>query len=123
MARARGGDGRLAGTGAKRRGVVWDLEGNQPPRVLEGHTDLVRAVALTADGKRVVSGSFDRRLRVWDLEGDQPPRVLEGHTDKVTAVVLMTDGKRAVSGSADHCVRVWDLERGSCLTIFTWDAS
>jgi WD40 repeat protein len=31
----------------------------------------VMAVALTADGKRAVSGSDDKTLRVWDLEGNR----------------------------------------------------
>src|SRR6516164_4635245 len=80
-------------------------------RVLEGHKSWVWAVALTADGKRTVSGSEDRTLRVWDLEGNQLPRVLEGHTDWVNAVALAADGRRAVSGSRDGTLRVWDLER------------
>jgi WD40 repeat protein len=67
-------------------------------------------VALTADGKRAVSGSEDSTLRVWDLEGKQPPRVLEGHKYAVNAVALTADGKRAVSGSEDSTLRVWDLE-------------
>ena len=81
-------------------------------RVLEGHTDTVRAVALSADGRRAVSGSSDKTVRVWDLEGDQPPRVLEGHTGAVKAVALLADGKRAISGSDDKTIRVWDLEGG-----------
>jgi integrase len=32
--------------------------------VLEGHTDAVTAVALSADGRRAVSGSHERTLRV-----------------------------------------------------------
>jgi WD40 repeat protein len=79
-------------------------------RILEGHTSHVEAVALSADGKRAVSGSSDGTLRVWDLEGNQPPRVLESHTDGVTAVALSADGRRAVSASNDKTVRVWDLE-------------
>jgi len=85
--------------------------GNSAERVLEGHTDEVTAVALTADGKRAVSGSDDKTLWVWDLEGGQPPRVLEGHTAAIRAVALTADGKRAVSGSDDNTLRVWDLER------------
>jgi hypothetical protein len=47
--------------------------GGPERRVLEGHTGWVWAVALTADGKRAVSGSDDHTLRVWDLEGNQAP--------------------------------------------------
>jgi WD40 repeat protein len=36
-------------------------------RVLEGHSGVVRAVALTPDGLHAVSGSEDKTLRVWDL--------------------------------------------------------
>jgi WD40 repeat protein len=79
-------------------------------RILEGHTASVKAVALSADGKRAVSGSHDKTLRVWDLENNRPPRILEGHTGSVNAVALSADGKYAVSGSDDHTLRVWDLE-------------
>ncbi len=79
-------------------------------RILEGHTGWVRAVALSADGKRAVSGSWDDTVRVWDLEGNQPPRVLEGHRNAVEAVAISADGKRAISGSRDSTLRVWDLE-------------
>jgi len=89
---------------------VWDLEGNQSPRVLEGHTNQVTAVALSADGKRAVSGSWDMTLRVWDLEGSQPPRILKGHTWFVNAIAISGDGHRAVSGSHDKTLRVWDLD-------------
>ena len=62
-------DGKRAVSGSADQTLrIWDLEGNHPPRVLEGHKDWISAVALTADGKRAVSGSWDRRLRVWDLE-------------------------------------------------------
>jgi len=47
---------------------VWDLERNQSPRILEGHSAIVTAVALATDGQRAVSGSKDQTLRVWDLE-------------------------------------------------------
>ncbi len=80
-------------------------------RVLEGHSHIVKAVALSADGRTAVSGSYDRTVRVWDLATGQS-RVLEGHGDVVKAVALTADGRTAVSGSWDKTVRVWDLASG-----------
>ena len=96
-------DGKRAVSGSEDHTLrVWDLEGNQPPRVLEGHTAEVRAVALTPDGTRAVSGSDDHRVRVWDLESNQPLRVLVGHTAKVRAVALTANGKRGLRLRRPH---------------------
>jgi WD40 repeat protein len=46
---------------------VWDLEGNQAPRVLEDNSGRAWRVAMSADGQRAVSVSNDKTLRVWDL--------------------------------------------------------
>ena len=74
--------------------------GGPPIRILEGHTNSVRAVAVTPDGRSAVSGSEDRTLRVWDLESGQTLRTLEGHTSSVNAVAVAPDGRRAVSASS-----------------------
>ena len=33
-----------------------------------GHTDDVTSVAVSADEKRVVSGSADKHVKIWDVE-------------------------------------------------------
>ncbi len=37
-------------------------------KVLQGHTDSARAVAISTDGSKIVSGSFDNTVRVWSTE-------------------------------------------------------
>ena len=85
----------------------------EPPlwlRSLEGHTDWVRAVAVSPDGRFIVSGSDDRTVKVWEAESGRLLRSLEGHTDDVNAVAVSPDGRFIVSGSGDHTVKVWEAE-------------
>ncbi len=63
------------------------------------------AVAITPDGRRVVSGSWDKTLKVWDLETGRQERTLEGHQDSVVAVAITPDGRRVISGSDDLQLR------------------
>ena len=68
---------------------------------LEGHTNWVTSVSISADGRRVVSGSDDNTVRVWDaVSGECVLGPLEGHTGEVvTSVSFSADGRRVVSGS------------------------
>jgi WD40 repeat protein len=81
-------------------------------RMLEGHSNYVSGVAVTADGKRAVSASQDRTLKVWDLDSGRALRTLEGHSNYVSGVAVTPDGKRAVSASQDDTLKVWDLDNG-----------
>ncbi len=51
---------------------LWDLATGRALRTLEGHSDSLCAVAVTADGKRAVSASSDKTLRVWNLATSLP---------------------------------------------------
>ncbi|KAF9471633.1 WD40 repeat-like protein [Pholiota conissans] len=62
--------------------------------------------------KRIVSGSSDRMVRVWDALTGKKLMVLEGHSDYVRSVAFSSDNKQIVSGSLDGTVRVWDASTG-----------
>ncbi|MBW2638228.1 MAG: hypothetical protein JRC86_12065, partial [Deltaproteobacteria bacterium] len=82
---------------------------------MEGHNSSVRAVAVTPDGRRAVSGSNDDTIKVWDLENGQSIRTMEGHNDSVRAVAVTPDGRRAVLGLYNKTIKVWDLENGQSI--------
>ncbi|MCW3052176.1 MAG: WD-repeat protein [Chthonomonadales bacterium] len=87
--------------------------------ILKGHTDYVRSVALTLDGRKAVSASNDNTLRVWNMETGHCLATLSGHTGLVLSVALTSDGRKAISASSDYTLRVWNLETGQCLAILT----
>ena len=40
-------------------------------------------VAISPDGRRVVSGSLDKTLKVWDVATGECVATLQGHSDRV----------------------------------------
>ena len=80
-----------------------------------GHDGAVRALALTPDGRRAVSGSDDLTVRVWDLERGTQVHCLRGHTDWIRAVTVSNDGRWALSAGDDQTVHIWNIETGNLL--------
>ena len=47
--------------------IWWDVTSDQVGRTRTGHSDSVRSVALSADGRHALSGSRDYTLIWWGL--------------------------------------------------------
>jgi WD40 repeat protein len=92
----------------------WKLLG-----VLRGHDDVVFSVAFSADGKRLVSASFDHTLRLWDVEKQQSLRAYPHHSDFVYAVAFSPTGKQIASASKDRTVQWFDAETGKSIFTFS----
>lgn len=80
---------------------------------LEGHSDLVRAVAFLPDGRRIVSVGRDKMVRIWDMETREVLSTLpvEGYLRDAD---VSADGRfiaMAFASEKDGIVHVWDLEK------------
>ena len=71
------------------------------------------SVAFSPDGKRIVTGSWDKTVKVWDAATGQEVLTLKGHTTGVRSVAFSPDGKRIVTGigGINATVKVWDAEK------------
>ncbi|KAH8797324.1 hypothetical protein DL96DRAFT_1825321 [Flagelloscypha sp. PMI_526] len=92
---------------------IWDANSGELLRRLIGHTDYVRSVSFSQDGRYIVSGSEDRTVCIWEAGSGQKLRQLEGHADYVFSVTVSPDGKRIASGSRDRTIRLWDVDSGT----------
>jgi WD40 repeat protein/serine/threonine protein kinase len=102
----------LAECPAEQRGWEWrylDLRLDPALLVVPAQDTLLSAVALSADGRRLVHEAPGGGLRVWDVDAAEERTPLAGHDAVVHAVALDAGGMRAVSGSRDRTVRAWDL--------------
>jgi WD40 repeat protein len=112
---------------------VWGPETGQLRRRLEGNPCGICAMAVTADGRYVISapnpGLYmyeDSSLRAWDMETGEAVRAFRGHRFTVTAVAVTPDQRMLVSGGGscfarydyDFTVKLWDFRTGDLVHTF-----
>ena len=78
-------------------------------RRFSGHTDYVRSVVCSREGKLILSGGDDRMVRLWNEETGQEIRSFPGNDHFVWSVALSRNSNLALSGSLDKTVRLWDV--------------
>ena len=79
--------------------------------VLKGHYSQVNSVAVSSDGRYIVSGSSDRTITLWDMETYKILEVLKGHEGEVTMVAISPTCKFFVSVSKDKTIKWWNKDQ------------
>jgi WD40 repeat protein len=87
--------------------------------VIAGHTERIRAVQFSPDGKRIVTASYDRTARIWDAATGREIMQLSGHTDRLRSASFSPDGRYIVTGSHDKTARIWDATTGQQIRVLT----
>jgi cytochrome c len=86
---------------------------------LIGHGGMVRDIAVSADGRHVLTASFDYSVRLWNFGTQENLKLLDAHTGPVNAVLFLPGDKRALSAGKDGTVLMWDLKTAQVLRTFT----
>jgi WD40 repeat protein len=93
---------------------LWDLQGNVL-QVFRGH-EFLTSVAISPDGKSIVTGSWDATVRLWELRGNVL-QVFKGHELQISSSSFSPDGRSILASSYDKTARLWDLH-GNVLQLF-----
>jgi WD40 repeat protein len=66
-----------------------------------------RSAAISADNRRVVTGSLDDTVRVWSGQSGRRIHTLREHAGKPVAMAFSPDGEFVATGSSDGTARIW----------------
>src|SRR6185436_14851781 len=96
----------------------WELgDTNREPVTLQGQI-IVRSVAFSPDGLRIIAGS--RNAKVWEAATGRELLTLRGHTKFISSVAISADGQRIITGSWDQTVGIW--EAATTNQVAAWEA-
>lgn len=93
------------------------------PTALEGHRDAVVWLAVSADGREILSASTDRMIKLWDVDGKRLIRDLGQHKDMARTALFMPDGKTALTAGDDGEIVLRQLSDGAALHVFSSGAN
>lgn len=96
---------------------VYEFASGELKALLKGHTNAVRSLVFSSDGRLLLSGAQDNTAIVWDFPGLRRLHTLSGHAAEVYSVALSPDATKAVTGSLDGTARLWNTADGALIEV------
>lgn len=99
---------------------ILDIRSGEVLKVIE-QPDLPRTIgsmALTRDGRRLVTGVFEPKIRLWHIDSFKQALAWDAHDQQppprrgVSSVSFSPDGKYVLSGGMDGMACVWEASSG-----------
>ncbi|MGA7325104.1 MAG: WD40 repeat domain-containing protein [Rhodomicrobium sp.] len=102
-----------------------------------GHQGQIKNIAVTQDGKKLISASQDKTIRVWDFETGTPIRTIfgqagHGEEGQIFAMAFSPDGRTVAvggimgpAGNSEQigAIRLFDIESGRLMSVLSGHAA
>ena len=95
---------------------LWGAARGDNFATFRGHSNVVTSVAVSPDGKTVLSGSWDQTVRMWDFASGVCVGVLPRFRGAVHSVAFSPDGKLFAVGSSEGA-SLWRTETRERLSV------
>lgn len=110
-------DGKTIGTGGFGVVRLWDLGARKVANTLEGHAEVVRALAFSKDGTKLAAAGgvpgTSGEVKVWDVAKGTVIATVRGHNDCIYAVAFSPDGQQIATSSYDRLIKLWNSQTGA----------
>ncbi|MBX3055245.1 MAG: helix-turn-helix domain-containing protein [Anaerolineae bacterium] len=108
----------LVGAGEGGAIFIWNADDYSWHATLQGQRGMVVALAWSADGARLASGSWGHgsdQLFIWDTQNWNQVGAVDDPNELVFSVAWTADGERLISAGSDGALRWWNPQNGQCL--------
>ncbi|KAF9221824.1 WD40 repeat-like protein, partial [Gyrodon lividus] len=92
------GEKRLVTCSGDKTVRIWNVENGEQEGTSMEHDGWVQGLAVTRDGKKILSGGMGSKLRVWDVETQMPITELGGHETSIPCIAMSPDDQLVASG-------------------------
>jgi WD40 repeat protein len=97
---------------------VWDVASGREVACLQGHADGVAHIQFLAEGRRLVSSSYDCTVRVWEVASGKELVCQHGHESQVVGARSVRQAPR-LAVAPDGAI----IATGTEWTVLVWDAA
>ncbi|MCI0602538.1 DUF4062 domain-containing protein [bacterium] len=87
---------------------IWNLDTGKLLSTLTGHTRSIEALAITPDGRTLVTGGWDYTIRVWDIKQGKCRFKIE-ESAPVNELVITSDGRYVYPVKLQNELTLFDL--------------
>ena len=81
---------------------LWDIEAGEEIRQFQGHRGGVLALALTIDGRRLLTAGEDGTVRLWEVATGEAVQSFQAGKGAVRCLDVVPDGRHFVFGGEDR---------------------
>ena len=103
---------KFASVSSDRRVILWGLDTNTPLSIFTAHTQAVKAISFSPDGKLLATAGDDGLIQLWDMDNFKLVRTISAHRWTISSLSFLADGDTLVSASWDGNLKFWQVDSG-----------
>jgi WD40 repeat protein len=91
---------------------VWTTASTSPVEIISGGNGLINRLALSHDGRTLVSASEDHEVRIWHVESTGmlvPEGVLTREEAAISSLAFNSEDEMLAIGTEDSTIAIWKL--------------
>ncbi|MDA0986261.1 MAG: WD40 repeat domain-containing protein [Bacteroidetes bacterium] len=90
---------------------IWNLVSNNLIKTISAHSGEITGLAITENGKSIISSSLDNSIVIWRISDGKPLHTMY-HNNSVTGISISPDEKYLVSVGLDKNINIWNPING-----------